>query len=234
MGTNFTMEKGAFVIKKWPKSILLGTALAGTLSFSSFAFNLQNDFDEWSPDPDYMVTMYLGMPMVEFNNNFSGLHDWQCQANTYQNISTKTYKRIAPSSISNNIMQSELIHSLFRGGSNELVSCEVRWPYCTKKSNNNYKKEIDPAFEQARKMYNAALTNMVNKYGEPSKPGKLFKFIYPTGEIQSENISQQWETDNEYYVLYISLDYRKLDKVTKDSHDYLPVAVVSIQHMYKS
>lgn len=221
-------------MKKWLKSILLGAVLTGTLSCSSFAFNLQNDFEEWSTDPDYMVTMYLGMPMAEFNNNFSGLRDWQSSFYTYPNISTKTYTRVEPSAISKNIAQSEFIHSAFRRGSDELVSYEVRWSFCTKKLNNNYQKEVEPAFEQARKMYNAALANMINKYGEPSNPGKLFKFTYPNGEIKSAHINQRWETDNEYYILCLSLDSVKSDKPVKEMKDYLPVAVVSIKHMYKS
>lgn len=140
-------------MKLLKKSALLGLVLTGTLSITGFAFDLQKDATEWTADPDCLVTMYLGMPQKEFENNFSGLTNWKYKRNDFINANlpcnTRSYTRDELSSISKNIYQQEFIYADFKGDS--LVISQINFSLYQKKLTNNYKKDILPAFEQGKR-----------------------------------------------------------------------------------
>lgn len=222
-------------MKLWNKSAMLTLILAGTLSMSGFAFDLSKDATEWTANPDCMVTMYLGMPQKEFENNFSGLPDWKYKRWNNMNVlypsNLREYERAETSSISKNIYQKELIHATFREDTDALHSYDTQYIIYQKKLNNNYKKEILPAMEQGRKIYKSIMDNMVKKYGPPTHPGQLKKSLNPNGEIYAENILNGWTIGKEHYSVYMGLLNSRKDF---QKPDYCPIVVIWASHDYKS
>lgn len=217
------------------KSALLGLVLAGTLSITGYAFDLIKDATEWTANPDCAVTMYLGMPQKEFENNFSGLTDWQYKRRDNMNVlypcNQRDYKRIEQSPFSKNLYQEEIIHTSFREDTDALLLYQVSFNTFEKKLNTNYKKEVVPAFEQARRIYKIAMDNMIKKYGQPTYPGKLRREMYSNGEIYVENILNEWVIDGELYSVAMYLRNDKKYMVTPDCN---PITTVFVAHSYKS
>lgn len=217
------------VMKLLKKSALLGLVLAGTLSITGFAFDLQKDATEWTADPDYLVTMYLGMPQEEFDNNFSGLKDWDYRRDDYMNANLpcnkRRYTRNELSSISKNIYQEEFINASFSG--NSLTISQVNFSTYQKKLTNNYKKDILPAFEQGKKVYQIVMDNMVKKLGKPTNPGTWKRTVHSNGEIHTENIWNSWYIGNDHYTLFLLLTNEKKYMQTPD---YCPVSIVGVAH----
>lgn len=217
------------------KSILLGTLLAGTLSFSSFAYDLQKDATEWTADPDYLVTMYLGMPQNEFDNNFSGLTNWEYIRRDNMNIfypcNTRSYTRQEQSSFSKNVYQEEFIYANFREDTDSLLSSQVNFSLYQKKLNNNYKKDILPAFAQGKKVYQIVMDNMVKKLGKPTNPGTWKKKMYANGEIYVESNWNTWYIGKEHYTLSVQLTN---EKKYMQKPGYCPIVTIMVCHSYRS
>lgn len=222
-------------MRLYKKSALLGLVLAGTLSMTGFAFDMQKDATAWTENPDCMVTMYLGMPQNEFENNFSGLPDWKYKRWDNMNVlypsNKRQYERSETSTISKNIYQKELIHAHFREDTDALLSYDTQYIIYQKKLNNSYKKEILPAMEQGRKIYKAIMDNMVKKYGPPTHPGQLKKSLNPNGEIYAEHILNGWTIGKEHYSVFMELLNSRKDFQTPN---YCPIVVVWAAHDYKS
>ena len=222
-------------MKLWKKSAMLSLILAGTLSISGFAFDLSKDATEWTSNPDCMVTMYLGMPQKEFENNFSGLTEWQYKRWDNMNVlypcNDRDYTRIEQSPISKNLFQREMIHTSFREDTDALLSYQVTFEVFAKKLNTNYKKDVLPAFDQARKIYKTAMDNMIKKYGQPTYKGEPRKFFHSNGDIYIEDVRNTGIVGNERYSIYILLRNSKKD-IPKPNDN--PIASVLVSHSYKS
>lgn len=61
------------------KTLAMGIALSAVTVMPGMAFDLEKDAAEWTANPDCVVTMYLGMPSSEFENNFSDIKGWKKQ-----------------------------------------------------------------------------------------------------------------------------------------------------------
>ena len=210
------------------KTLAMGIALSAVTVMPGMAFDLEKDAAEWTANPDCVVTMYLGMPSSEFENNFSDIKGWKKTVfnnfNAYYPCHMTDYRRIETSSFNNKIATEERVGSIIREDTDSLEEANISLAYVKKTKNLNYKKDILPAMQNIKKIKGLIIDNMTKKYGPYTKITNKHIAHAPNGQILGEYEDLEWDVGNEvYYVGY---------SIGSDPRSDM-VGIVTFQHRVK-
>lgn len=204
------------------KTLLLGAMMAGAVSLPAFAFDMLKDATEWTKDPTCIMTVYMGMPMSEFENNFSDVakNGWTRKDNKQETSYYTTFSKVEPIGKSKKFLQMESIEANVQN--DNVDHYVVRFEFLNYQPSTGGRdvyhpslssKEYNVAFDNAIKIYVALLDNMKAKFGQPDVPDRASNSFYKdTWDGQLRGAA--WNVDGVRYKLILSLS--KLDKVARE------------------
>ena len=193
---------------KMLKVLAMGVAISTATIMPGMAFEMEKDSAEWSSNPDCIVTMYLGMPSAEFENNFSDIKGWNRNVFKSPNPLYKDYMtqflREEPALFSNKVIKQERLSSIMTVDGDSLDEAAISFSYM-KRDNNanyNYKKEVLPAIEELKRIKEQIKDNIIKKYGQPTKVSDQKTIKDSNGRIVRDEENIIWIIGNEQYAIY--------------------------------
>ena len=190
------------------KVLAMAVALSATTIMPGMAFEMEKDSAEWSSNPDCMVTMYLGMPSAEYENNFSDIKGWKRSVINNYNVlypcHHTQFLREEPAPFSNKVIKQERLISIIREDWDSLEKAEIYFCYRKKENgaNYNYKKEVLPAIQELQRIQKQVKDNMIKKYGQPTKVSNKKTIKDNSGRIIADEENTEWIIGDERYSIF--------------------------------
>lgn len=217
----------------WKKQ-LCSIVAAGALvlcGYTGLAFDMRQDAVEFTKDPAVMVTLYLGMPMIEEEANFAGATQWTKTERKGGWSLEHSYSRSEPTEYKG-ISKVEYVWARYYDGSNNVSQVGVAFWYTSgdkktfesprpkglkgndvKKLNSDLKGIGDKIYAQMVSALGQPTTSGYNKNADMKLQGYTVTWGKPHGD---PGFQCEWDFPHEKYRLFITTYYNGNGVVSVD------------------